>query len=218
MIPNAGVAPTVGVANGAVPTSTYVTRPGTADRDRVDSFATGASGSQFNTAPSSSANGYGYKTPADEMGFAKPSYNTVSGQQSTPAPPSVSGQSSSYFPERSGSASGRPGSAGQGASGSSSGIPARTNVNSRFNVTNFADDIPEESPTSAIRANQMIPPPVAAPAPVTAQKAWISAEEEKRQLYERAKAQVDRVQGGGVSSSPQQSSPPQVLFLFSTLR
>lgn len=96
----------------------------------------------------------------------------------------------------------------------------------RLTVTNFNEDIPDEAASQAAavaaaanaRAHQrqtsltVRPNPVAPAATVTSGSrsngGWVPAEEEKRRLYERAVADVERVQGGLVS-------PPAVRPSFS---
>ena len=101
--------------------------------------------------------------------------------------------------------------------------PPAPTVN-RLTVTNFNEDIPDEAASQAAavaaaanaRAHQrqtsltVRPNPVAPAATVTSGSrsngGWVPAEEEKRRLYERAVADVERVQGGLVS--PPAVRPP----------
>lgn len=93
---------------------------------------------------------------------------------------------------------------------------ASANPNNRFTVHNFAEeDMPPASPDALMRrpsagvpapyqrpgASVVASPPQSA-VPNAQSNRWLSAEEEKRRLYESAKAGVDRVQTGGASSPP----------------
>ena len=181
----------------------------TADRDRSDTLP-GISG-QYSTAPTSTTNGYAGFKSSDEFGFSrKTSYNTISGPQIGSSQSTYPGQSTSnsQFPDPMKSGA-RPRSAGGIRPGSSGSGGVSRVANTKLTVANMGDDIPEESPISSVRSGQRNP--------ASAQPPWISAEAEKRQLYESAKAQVDRVQGG--VSSPQRDSPsPQVSVLYSVHR
>lgn len=160
--------------------------------------------SQFNTAPTPVTNGYpngGFK--ADEFGYGVGSAtpNTVSGGTL----PSSNVPSRYVDPRAGGSGSGRPGSNGGRRPGSSGTRPGssggRTN---RLLVANMDDEIPEESP---VNPKPTSPPKAPSPPLFSQQQRWLTAEEEKRRLYESAVARVEQVQGIQ-SIPPPEPSPP----------
>jgi hypothetical protein len=189
------IAPNAQATPNATPHNTFVTRPSTGVTDKVADSA--VSKFQLNTPLSNGVStGSGFKS--DETGYisqhniGQPILNAVSGSH-----PSTSQHVTvSHSNSLAGSVTSRPRSEAE----SSGGIQARSIISSKFTVTNMGDDAPIDSPLF-IRPAQQSPPP--------GQQSWISAEEEKRRLYERAKAQVDRVQG--VS---QQGPPIQVCFVY----
>ncbi|KAF9651525.1 hypothetical protein BDM02DRAFT_3184525 [Thelephora ganbajun] len=162
--------------------------------------------SQFNTAPTQPTNGYvangGFK--ADEFGYGVggSTYNTVSGGTF----PKSTVPSRYVDPRTGGSDGGRPGSSGGGRPGSSGNRPGSSGGRNRLLVANMGDDIPEESP---VNLNPVSPPQPASPPPFSPQQQqrWLTAEEEKKRLYERAVARVEQVQGIQ-SIPPPEPSPP----------
>jgi len=168
---------------------------------------------QFNTAPTQPANGYiangGFK--ADELGYGVGSnaFNTVSGGTlPTSTIPSRyvdprTGGSGNGRPGSSGT--GRPGSSGGGRPGSSSNRPGSSGGRNRLLVANMGDDIPEESPVNPMPTPKPASPPQNMPQ--QQQQRWLSAEEEKKRLYESAVARVEQVQGIQ-SIPPPEPSPP----------
>ena len=180
--------------------NTYVTRPTTGPTERIAEPP--APRPQYATAPSSTTNGYasGPGFRSDEMGYiGQSSHNTISGPHPSASQHGV-GQSN---PAVGGSSTGRPASAGGSSGGGGSGIPVRSTVSSKYTVTNVADDVVAESPDSPRQAQR---------SPQPASRTWLSAEEEKRRLYESAKAQVDRVQG--VPTQPYTSAPSSQVCFF----
>ena len=99
-----------------------------------------------------------------------------------------------------GSVTARPRSSGRGASTGSRPLT----------VMNFAEDMPEEVKNQnltqlAARQQHQRNPSLGGSRPSTANKSgWTNAEDEKRMLYERAKAQVEQTQG----SVARVQSPP----------
>lgn len=166
--------------------------------------------SQFNTAPTQPPNGYiangGFK--ADELGYGigNNTFNTVSGGTF----PTSTVPSRYVDPRTGGSSNGRPGSSGGGRPSSNSGRPGSSGGRV-FKVANMGDDIPEESP---VKSRPASPPKPASPplpplfSPQQQQQRWLSAEEEKRRLYENAVARVEQVQGIQSVPPPEPSPPP----------
>lgn len=141
----------------------------------------------FNTAPSH------YKTQSqsqlgvDEFGY---------GRQDIKMPMTEAGGRSNNYaandPYASSKPTERPGSRRPGTAGSQN--------QNRYTVTNLHED--DEAALVAIGNTTQAPitsPPANSGSP---QNAWLSAEEEKKRLYENATANVARVQGSVVSQSP----------------
>lgn len=154
----------------------------------------------FNTAPSH------YKSPSqsqpvgvDEFGYGRQdikvplteaggrSSNYISNEPHTPNKPA----------ERPGTGNRRPGT-------------ANSQNQNRFTVTNLHED--DDAALAAI--GNGVPAPVASPSTNgrNPQSAWLSAEEEKRKLYESATANVARVQGSVARQSPPPQSQTPVRF------
>lgn len=144
----------------------------------------------FNTAPT------GYGQPVDEFGtrlrstsIDKPAGSGIDAPQvqTIGAMQAISGAGNSFARPRS---SGRAAPAGN-----------------RLTVTNFAvEDMPEEVRNQNIAklAAQARHQRTGSTGSRTGSRAgWMNAEDEKRMLYEHAKAQVEQVQGG-----PRKTSPP----------
>jgi len=157
--------------------------------------------SQFNTAPIQPANGYiangGFKVDEFGHGIGNNTPNTVSGGTL----PASTTPSRYVDPRTGGSGNRRPGSNG-GRPGSSGNRPGSSGGRNRLLVANMDDDIPEESP---INPKQTSPPKP--PSPPQQQQRWLTAEEEKRRLYDSAVARVEQVQGVQ-SIPPPEPSPP----------
>lgn len=154
---------------------------------------------QFNTAPTQPIDGRvvngGFK--ADELGYGvgNNTFNTVSGGTF----PTGAVPSRYVDPRAGGSGNKRPGSSGTGRPGSSSNRPGSSGGRNRLLVANMGDEIPEESPVN--------PMPTSPPFPPQQQQRWLTAEEEKKRLYEIAVARVEQVQGIQ-SIPPPEPSPP----------
>ena len=185
-------------AQPVLTSTTYNRRPSEERQDKA---------SQFNTAPAQPTNGYiangGFK--ADELGYGvgNNSFNTVSGGTFP-----TSTVPSRYVDPRTGStSSGRPGSSGGGRPGSSSTRPGSSGGRNRLLVANMGDDIPEESPINPKPTSPPKPPSPPQVLPQQPHQRWLSAEEEKKRLYESAVARVEQVQGIQ-SVPPPEPSPP----------
>ena len=182
----------------SVITSTaYNRRPSEDNQDKT---------SQFNTAPAQPANGYiangGFK--ADELGYGigGGTPKTVSGGTL----PTTTVPSRYVDPRAGGSGSGRPGSNSGRRPGSAGARPSSSGGRNRLLVANMGDDILEESP--AIHKPDSPPKPPSPPlSPPQQRQRWLSAEEEKKRLYESAVARVEQVQGIQ-SIPPPEPSPP----------
>ena len=170
--------------------------------------------SQFNTVPTPVTNGYpngGFKTDEFGYGVGSATPNTVSGGTL----PSSNVPSRYVDPRAGGSSSGRPGSNGGRRPGSSGTRPGSSGGRTgRLLVANMGDEIPEEFP---VDPKPTSPPKPPSPPLFSQQQRWLTAEEEKRRLYESAVARVEQVQGIQ-SIPPPEPSPPlhQVceMFLF----
>ncbi len=169
----------------------------------------------YNTAPA--ANGLSSNKHADEFGYNRA--RGISVDQSTGRPQvQTIGVSQT-------SSNGRPNTAENNNSGSaavprprSSGGRQAVNSVRPLTVANYADDMPEEvqaqiaaaKAASAANRTHSRQPSATARAAVSGATprapGWLPAEEEKKLLYERAKAQVELVQGSGSGSQ----SPPIV--------
>ncbi|THH01654.1 hypothetical protein EW026_g1078 [Hermanssonia centrifuga] len=167
----------------------------------------------YNTAPA--ANGLSSNKHADEFGYNRA--RGISVDQSTGRPQvQTIGVSQT-------SSNGRPNTAENNNSGSaavprprSSGGRQAVNSVRPLTVANYADDMPEEvqaqiaaaKAASAANRTHSRQPSATARAAVSGATprapGWLPAEEEKKLLYERAKAQVELVQGSGSGSQ----SPP----------
>lgn len=192
--------------------ATYNRRPSEDFQDKT---------AQFNTAPTQPSNGYipngGFR--ADELGYGagSTSFNTVSGGTL----PTSTIPSRYVDPRTGGSSSKRPGSAGGGRPGSSTTRPGSSTTRpgssgarpgssggrNRLLVANMGDDIPEESPINPKPTTPPTPPLPPQFSPHQQQQRWLTAEEEKRRLYESAVARVEQVQGIQ-SIPPPEPSPP----------
>ncbi|KII88269.1 hypothetical protein PLICRDRAFT_618065 [Plicaturopsis crispa FD-325 SS-3] len=86
--------------------------------------------------------------------------------------------------------------------------PGSMAANQRFTVTNFDEmDLPRDDDSEGHGQGSSSVQARAPPSPPKQQnQQWLSAEEEKRRLYESARAKVERVQGGVLSD--RSDSPP----------
>ena len=184
-------------AQPVLTSTAYKRRPSEERQDKVP---------QFNTAPTQPTNGYiangGFK--ADEFGYGVGSGtpNTVSGGTlpTSPVPTRY------VDPRTGGSSSARPDSNGGRRPGSSGTRPGSSGGRNRLLVANMGDDIPEESPVNPVPTSppKQPSPPLFPPQ----QQRWLSAEEEKKRLYESAVARVEQVQGIQSIPPPEPSPPP----------
>ena len=165
---------------------------------------------QYNTAPAQPVNGYvvngGFRTDEFGAGVGLNNFNTVSGGTLP-----TSTVPSRYVDPRTGSSSGRrPGSSGGGRPGSSSTRPGSSGGRNRLLVANMGDEIPEESPVNTTPTSPPIPtsPPQFSPQHKQQQQRWLTAEEEKKRLYDVAVARVEQVQGIQSAPPPEQTPPP----------
>ncbi|KAF7799583.1 hypothetical protein EIP86_010820 [Pleurotus ostreatoroseus] len=174
--------------------------PPTTITDNSSEPATESSRVVFNTAP---VNGYVSNKLADELGYTRKRGASI--EKYTPISPQAQtvGASSSARPFAAELASPRPRSAA-----GRQGAGQRT-----LSVVNYADDMPEEvaarnaanAQAAAAARHQRNTSLSARQAPKTD---WMSAEEEKKRLYESAKASVDRVQGSASTLQSPPQSPP----------
>lgn len=150
---------------------------------------------QFSTAPSLPSKGY--QTGPDEFGYGRPEVNGAATAPTRtgvlPSPQEEPASPPSHL---------RP-SAGR-----------RTNNNNRFTITNLGD---EDEPPHASGASQP------SPTHSVPRKQWLTAEEEKKRLYEEANAKVAIVQGSVALHSPPADESPvcsyetHIITLFADL-
>ncbi|KAJ3551184.1 hypothetical protein NM688_g4857 [Phlebia brevispora] len=156
----------------------------------------------FNTAPST--NGYSAKL-ADEFGYSRVRGTSIDKYTSgTPQVQTIGVAPSALArPVTADSTNARPRSAA-----GRQGTGART-----LSVVNYADDMPEEvAAQNAAKAkaaaaarhqrNASLTSRTASTSGATPRNGWASAEDEKKMLYERAKAQVQRVQEALTNAHP----------------
>jgi len=129
---------------------------------------------------------------ADEFGAIRPTLSSSSSNAATVAGPAVVAATSTPTPTAASTTTGRrPNSSGGG---------------NRFTITNAQ---PQEIPGAPAR-QRSAQATGSGPAAAIAARQWPTAEEEKLKLYEKARAQVAKVQGPAASPPPatMRSSPP----------
>ncbi|THH31104.1 hypothetical protein EUX98_g3066 [Antrodiella citrinella] len=203
--------------NNVHPFQSLNERPGTANSDNLSSV-------RFNTSPAmnGSAGGSAYRNTADEFGFhssaglAAAEVLQISGSAAAAVAASSASNSRPVASDTSSTSGGNTNTTGTGLRARTSDR-AGTSAANRLTVTNFADDMPEEaaSQAAAVAAAAAQRSHQRQTSSTTRQNtlqggqgsssrsnAWLPAEEEKRRLYERAVADVERVQGGLGSPPP----------------
>lgn len=98
--------------------------------------------------------------------------------------------------------------------------PGSMAANQRFTVTNFDEmDLPRDDDSEGHGQGSSSVQARAPPSPPKQQnQQWLSAEEEKRRLYESARAKVERVQGGVLSDRSDVSNAASRSIFFSKLK
>ncbi|KAG0707826.1 hypothetical protein DFH29DRAFT_599883 [Suillus ampliporus] len=164
-----------------------------------------ASSIQYNTAPNAQ-NGDNQRDDleVDELGALKSHQSRVPGTVDHPGY-GLSAQNSMGSIQEDGAANVRP-VGGSGRRRRGSAVAAGTQ--NRLTITNISDRDAEvreavEQAQMAARQQQPTTPPM------RGQRAWLSAEEEKRKLYESAKAKVEKVQGSAATTPQRSETPPQ---------
>ncbi|TCD67039.1 hypothetical protein EIP91_000601 [Steccherinum ochraceum] len=187
---------------GPHPFSSLNERPGTANSETTTA-------GRFNTAP---INGNVHRNTADEFGFHN-SRGTNDVLQIGSSALSSSVNSRPVASDTSSTSGGHTNTTGAGLRSRPSDRGAAAPATNRLTVTNFGDDMPEEAASQAAaltaaasaRAHQRQASLTTRGTPAASSRSnngWLPAEEEKRRLYERAVADVERVQGGLGSPTP----------------
>jgi hypothetical protein len=168
----------------------------TFQRDAVDSgLGRNISATSLTTAPN------GYPRP-DEFGYARPPRAPAAVDTAGYSPrPQPGHKSSNSWNSVGTDESTRPANARRRSGGGPS------NPSNRFTITNVnEEEIPKESEPSASGA--AAPAATAASPAPAARNLWPTAEDEKKRLYEQARAKVERVQGTVASPTPKDPTTP----------
>ncbi|KAG1756845.1 uncharacterized protein EDB91DRAFT_1262397 [Suillus paluster] len=164
-----------------------------------------ASSIQYNTAPGAQ-NGDGQRDDleVDEVGALKSRQSRMPGTVDHPGY-GLSAHNSMGSIQEDDAVNVRP-VAGSGRRRRGSAVAAGTQ--NRLTITNISDrdaEVREAVEEAQMAARQ----PQPTTPPMRGQRSWISAEEEKRKLYESAKAKVEKVQGSSAMTPERSESPPQ---------
>ncbi|KAI0043385.1 hypothetical protein FA95DRAFT_1563354 [Auriscalpium vulgare] len=216
-----GIAPSLSLQSAPAPVSAAQPtspRPNTAPVNtfggRTDGFDYGAAyGRQSSTLPN--MNGHTPNVPSistsDELGYiSRPNVSPNLQPRPNTAGTEPRGRSEAEVSAIAAGVGNNTVGTGRRSSRSAVGQP------NRFTIVNAVDDeIPEdeEAPAGASASQQWSRP---APTTPPSRTAWPTAEEEKARLYQQAKAEVDRVQGGldrmssirSLGTASQRSNPP----------